>query len=818
MSAAAVQSPCASPPSPRVWQPLWPQVEPLLCAAQPGGKLPTPNGEGWIGPIRSPLREDHNPSFSVLPDSETVAGAWKDHGTGDHGSMADLARRLGREVDGYSTARSVARPAPTLALFAETRHLDLKRLTDWWRVREVVYENRPALRFLTRLGVDRIKYLDGAKPKNTWAGKGGRAHAYGLGDAKSIGGERLHIVNGEPSVWAASQVKVAAVCFCIGEGTAPSDEVIAELRDSGFKRFAVVYDLDRAGRDGARKAVEALRAAGLDAVALSLPADLGEHGDVDDLHRRAGVRLGEVLAGLPELSEDSTLGEPLNKAERGTVAAAVAPLKNLEASSFTDSELGEALASFTTQAKKLTQVDREIARNSAVEACKALGIPSPARLVDAAMPPKPPAGGEGSGSAPFLKNPEPWPSEVDGQKLIGDLVSIVRRHVVLESDQALAVALWMLFTHSHEASTISPILAAVSPEKRCGKTTLLNLLSAVVPRPLLSANITPAAVFRAIEKYAPTLLVDEADTFLKDSEDLRGILNSGHHRVSARVLRCDGDNNDVKAFSTWAPKAIACIGTLPTTLEDRAIVITMRRKAEGESVERLPFERLDDYGHLSQQAARWAADNLERIRCADPPVPDGISSDRARDNWRPLLAIADTAGGQWPRQSRDAATKLAGREVDSESHGVMVLTDLKKMFDEHGTSQLATDTIVEQLRADAERPWADMAHGKGLTPQSLARLLRPFGVRPTKWRDDADTRRGYDRKDLEDAFARYTRGIEPPQPPRSSGSTTYGEFKLPQQSNSVAVSMSRNSNLINDVADVAVWEGGTPAEYVEVAL
>ena len=56
----------------RAWRPLWPEVEGLIRQRQPGGKLPRANGAGWIGPIRSPLRDDANPSFSVKPDSETT--------------------------------------------------------------------------------------------------------------------------------------------------------------------------------------------------------------------------------------------------------------------------------------------------------------------------------------------------------------------------------------------------------------------------------------------------------------------------------------------------------------------------------------------------------------------------------------------------------------------------------------------------------------------------------------------------------------------------------------------------------------------------
>ncbi|MFC1482292.1 toprim domain-containing protein [Myxococcota bacterium] len=312
---------------PSGWTPLWPHVAPRVDQAQPRGDLPAPNADGWIA-CHSPLREDRHPSFSIKPDSESDPGAWADHATGESGSIAELARRLGldvralrggdpsapvcsdagkprmkkspRKIQGNGTASP-----PDLGSFAVERHLDPGQLRDVWRANPVVFSGRPALRFPTRVGVDRIKFTDGEKPKNRWAEKGGAAHLYGWGQAKKHGAaERLYLVNGEPSVWACAQAGVPAVCTCAGEGTAPTRDMIADLTEAGARQVAVVFDNDDEGRKGAVSAVAALRAGGLEAVALKLPAELGEHGDLDDLHRRVGDEdLAEALAGLPELRE-----------------------------------------------------------------------------------------------------------------------------------------------------------------------------------------------------------------------------------------------------------------------------------------------------------------------------------------------------------------------------------------------------------------------------------------------------------------------------------------------------------------------------------
>jgi hypothetical protein len=139
----------------------------------------------------------------------------------------------------------------------------------------------------------------------------------------------------------------------------------------------------------------------------------------------------------------------------------------------------------------------------------------------------------------------------------------------------IAAALWTVHAHALEAAGASPLLTLTSPEKRCGKTTMLLLLARLVPRALLSSNISPASLFRIVERYSPTLLVDEADSFLRDNEELRGILNSGHTRDAAFVVRTVGDEHEPRRFSTWAPKAVALIGRLQSNvvngLDDSAI-------------------------------------------------------------------------------------------------------------------------------------------------------------------------------------------------------------------------------------------------------
>jgi putative DNA primase/helicase len=233
---------------------------------------------------------------------------------------------------------------------------------------------------------------------------------------------------------------------------------------------------------------------------------------------------------------------------------------------------------------------------------------------------------------------------VDGAELLDGIATAVRAHVVMSNHCRDACALWLLHTYLVDRFLISPRLGIRSPTKGCGKTLLLDVLGRLVARPLPTASVTPAAIFRVVEAHRPTLLIDEADTFLYDNDELRGVLNG--NRKGSTVLRTVGDDHEPRAFSVYSACAIALIGALPDTLHDRAVTIDLQRRRPNETITPYRPDRADHLDVLARKAARWAQDHAERIGETDPAMPDGIIN-RAADNWRPLLAIADQAGGEW---------------------------------------------------------------------------------------------------------------------------------------------------------------------------
>lgn len=356
-----------------------------------------------------------------------------------------------------------------------------------------------------------------------------------------------------------------------------------------------------------------------------------------------------------------------------------------------------------------------------------------------------------------LPDPDPWPHPVDGAAVLLEVVQQCQRYLFLPRGAPETLALWAAHTHAFAAATASPLLVLLSPEKRCGKTTTLRFLDALVRRPVPTTSISAAALFRAVERWHPTLLIDEADASLKH-EELYALLCGGHTPDSAFAVRTVGDEHEVRLFTTWCPKALAKIGKLDGVLEDRSITLHLERKSKGEVRERLRHDRRSHLHDLRRKIARFAADNMERLVTADPEIPEDLN-DRAADNWRPLFAIADCLNDVWAKRIRETALGLASvTDEAGGSKGVQLLADLSELFRNIGEDNVASKRICDALNEREDRPWSGWSHGRGLEPRTLADSLRKFGIGPHDVRTNDGIKKGYRRQDFADAWARYLPG------------------------------------------------------------
>jgi len=353
--------------------------------------------------------------------------------------------------------------------------------------------------------------------------------------------------------------------------------------------------------------------------------------------------------------------------------------------------------------------------------------------------------------------------------LFDELAATIQEFIVLDKEQACAMALWIAMTWVIDAVKVSPMAIINAPEKSCGKTQLLEIAGFLSRRPLPAANISTAGLFRVTEQHSPTILIDEADTFIRENQELKGLFNAGHTRSSAFVIRVVGENHEPKRFNIFGAKAIAGISLekhLPDATMSRGIIFVMRRKLPHESVKRLRHAEEGLFAGIQAKLARFAVDYFEQVKAARPNLPDELG-DRAQDNWEPLLSIAHCAGPEWVQRATEAALKLSVVSESSMSISTELLMDIQYIFESNRVEKISTASLIEALIQDEERPWASFNHGKAITPRQLASQLAKYNIHSKTVRMPHGTPKGFDLGQFEETFARYL-----------STATT-----LPQQSN-----------------------------------
>jgi putative DNA primase/helicase len=359
------------------------------------------------------------------------------------------------------------------------------------------------------------------------------------------------------------------------------------------------------------------------------------------------------------------------------------------------------------------------------------------------------------GRSVALPEIEPWPEPVDGANVLSELAETFLRYIALPGGAADVLALWCAHAHCYEVFQCSPRLNIASPEKQCGKTTLRDLLALFVPRPLATENLTVAVLFRVVQQSKPTLLADECDTWIRSNEELRGLLNAGHRR-GGQAMRCVGDDYEVRGFEVFSPAVLCGIGSLPETLQDRSIKISLRRAKPGEVSRRFDSRRINDEPKLGRKLARFCSGNRKAFEDCDPSLPLQATN-RLADNWRPLFAVAEVAGGDWPSRAVQAFNQLGTRdEADEHGLGTMLLSDIRAvLLDQSNPGRIFSRTLVEALWSLTDRPWLEVNRGRMITENWLARRITPFGIQSRTIRIGGDRAKGYEVADFSEAFERY---------------------------------------------------------------
>lgn len=664
------------------------------------------------------------------PPAAGVFGCWK-RGFKEnwHGGKSDLSQAQ------WDTVRRQWRDAEAVRENAEAkRQADARRLADW-----IIHRAKPADPAHSYLAAKAVKPFGQLLEYR-------RALALPLRDADgtlhslqfiSPDGTKRFLAGGRiaacffaladkpdgPLVIAEGYATAASIFEATGFATVAAmncgnlPAVAGALRAKWPAReFILAADNDQwtPGNPGLDKATAAAKATGAKLAVPQFPDTASKPTDFNDLARiegRAEVRRQIEAAGAPKETDE----------ERLQRLAALSPIDFDRAADKEAAAMGVNVGTLRAEVAKRRTKANDNAQGFAVE----------------------------------LPDVEPWPEPVDGARTLADVAATFARYLALPPGAADALALWAAHTHAYTAFVHTPRLNLKSAEKGCGKTTALDVAASVTPRALRTESITPAVLFRLVELCKPTLYLDETDAYLNDAEELRGLLNAGHKR-GARAYRCEGESNSVRGFNAFAPAALAGIGNLPGTLHDRSIVIPLVRALPGEVLARFDCRRTATETELCRKLARWTADNFARLESADPAMP-ATAFNRLADNWRPLFAIAEAAGADWPARAAAAFAALTSREdSDAQGLGATLLADIAAIFSEAGADKLPSAKLAEALARIEGRPWAEFGKArKPISANQVANQLKKFGIAPHVVRLGTEVARGYDLADFADAFARF---------------------------------------------------------------
>lgn len=351
------------------------------------------------------------------------------------------------------------------------------------------------------------------------------------------------------------------------------------------------------------------------------------------------------------------------------------------------------------------------------------------------------------------------------------VLAYVQRYVVFPSPSfAQATALWIAATWEQGWEAV-PYLGVTSPQRQSGKTRLLEVLELLVRTPWRTSMPSASALFSKMDAARPVLLLDEVDAIFhknagESAEALRAVLDAGN-RVGGSVprVRMVGQNRIVDDFSVFGFKAFAGIHRLPETLDDRSIVVPMSRKLRAERVERFRWRRakletlplrgrlsaLVGAAHEALIAFDWNAEEIPEL------------SDREAEGWEPLLAIAEAAGGDWPKIARGAAREIHGRSSGDDAVGAdtLLLQHCREVFEQQGKERLSTFDLVVHLRQRDDGPWSVVFDDRfdddagSRAAYRLAQRLRPYGIHSRQLRDGQIRTKGYWASDFAEAWERW---------------------------------------------------------------
>lgn len=371
------------------------------------------------------------------------------------------------------------------------------------------------------------------------------------------------------------------------------------------------------------------------------------------------------------------------------------------------------------------------------------------------------------------------------KNILDEVHDYVGRFIAYPSEHArVADVSWIAHTYLtkafEELGYTTPRLLIISPAKRSGKSRFIDITALLVQSPDSMISPSPASLYTSIEcsEKIPTLLIDEVGRILerKDISEFLTIVEAGFQpgRTIPRVTFNAEGKRKIERFKVYAPMLMAGIdnGRMPDTILDRSIILRMKRNI-GTRLSYRPRKHAANGQALAEKLATWASEVIDKVKEIEPVMPHELN-DREQDKWEPLFIVGQLAdvtdvtdvtnvtavSGGWLDRIRLASLELSKEDKDTDpaSNSELLLKDICNIIhdDDFGSKdRIRTADVTGKLHAIDESPWSNYNFGRPLDGSGLARLLKPYGIRPKTIRFDKETDKGYYKSDFEDAFKRY---------------------------------------------------------------
>jgi len=355
----------------------------------------------------------------------------------------------------------------------------------------------------------------------------------------------------------------------------------------------------------------------------------------------------------------------------------------------------------------------------------------------------------------FFEEIQPYDGVVDTSSLLGEIRDVINDYLFLPPFADVVLTFWIAHAHVYQCFKISPRLVITSTDPESGKSMVLDVLEQLLPKPLLIHNVTASAFCRSVKEYRPTLLLDEYDTYMKNNEDIRGVINAGQ-KFNGKHLKCEGDDHKPTFFPCYCPVALAGIGKLHATVMSRSHIIKMKPAKPFELKKDFDYDDLDREKLLRSKLVRWALDNQDALKKSKPKLHESLKN-RKKDSWKPFYAIAKLAGDKWVDLAN--YTVEATHKGRSLSFKEKLLADIRYIFELSNLEEISSEDLAKKLNNLEFRRYDELNDGNGATQNWIGSMLSGYEIKTTRLNVYVDgeriQKRGYKREMFEDTWDRH---------------------------------------------------------------